>query len=247
MKITRDESVATYTITPVDGKEEEKITAAVGFLKPGDRFIHRGRRYDEESHRTTTLILQAGGESKWESRKESEWVTITEMVYVGGIEIEFQTAEGGEEMLGQIAMTSYYSGGLVFLGVTEVYGKKSLTVTGTYCKNCGAAIVDSGRCEWGICEACVQKCEHDYKVGAIHGARVDIGVGEFCGKCGRGKPRPEGEREKNLIEHHLAAQRELGVYVFYPNKSPCTPEGQVKAARLFRRWVRSKERINRVN
>lgn len=242
MRIIRDESAATYAIVPVEAEEEEKVSTALAILKPGDQLIHRGRKCDEESDKTIALIFQAGGEGKWESKKLSEWVTVTEMVYVGGVEVELRVDDDSWEELDQIAMTSYYSGGLIFLSVADVEGVKSVVVTGRYCKNCGAAIIDSGRCEWGVCEICVQKCEHEYRRGAIHGGKVDIGVGEYCGKCGRGKSGPEGEREKNLVEHHLAAERELGLSVFYPKLVPCTPKGQVEAARIFRRYVRSKQR-----
>ena len=68
-------------------------------------------------------------------------------------------------------------------------------------------------CEWGVCNLCAAKCEHEYIRGPIRGGGTDIGVGDFCEKCGQGRPLDQGELPKTVAEHHQAAKEELGLII----------------------------------
>jgi hypothetical protein len=80
-------------------------------------------------------------------------------------------------------------GGLILLGCTESAGVPTLEFAIDRCKHCSKPIVSMFECEWKTCDACADKCGHEYERGMVHGGKAGaMGVGEFCGKCGRGKP-----------------------------------------------------------
>jgi hypothetical protein len=167
-------------------------------------------------------------------------------VHVDGIELILRgSAEEDKNEVGRIRDTCYFgSGSLIFIGETEVNGKKSIVTTSKRCKHCGVKMIQLVACEWNTCDACAAKCEHHYVKGAVHGGGTDIGVGKFCDICGRGKPRPEGEREKSIIEHHLEVEKELGIPVFHDvGETPFVSSQEiVKASRLARRHKKSLQR-----
>lgn len=201
MRVIRDEKLATYTLVPIEQEEEQILASIAATIQTGDKLSYGGRGRDGEDDKFCTVHLHIGG---------------VELVLGGSTEDDKYEVNG-------IRNTCYFgSGGLIFLGVVEVDGKKAIVTTAKYCKQCGGAMINCFACEWGICDACAAKCEHLYERGSIHGPKIDIGMGEFCGLCGRGKPKAEGEREKSQLEHHLAVERELGVKVIYKN-TPLTP------------------------
>ena len=101
-----------------------------------------------------------------------------------------------EEIVRDMRDALFFSGGsgLFFLESREKGGTFFVDVCLSFCKHCKMPLIDMGRCEWRTCEACVAKCEHDYDRGSVHGGSAQVlSVGEFCNKCGRGKPNDEVE------------------------------------------------------
>lgn len=100
------------------------------------------------------------------------------------------STDDGECDIRAIRDAVYFGGGgLTLLNHEEVDGKPSAQVCVTFCKHCQAPLIDMGRCEWKTCEACVDKCEHEYQEGATHGGPAGtLAVSAYCKKCGRGNP-----------------------------------------------------------
>lgn len=134
------------------------------------------------------------------------------------------TSEEDEKAVRQLRDAIYFGhGGFTFTGYSVRDGRPSADFTIAQCKVCNKPIISRVECEWLTCDACAAKCEHQYKRGATHGGGVDLGVGEFCGVCGRAKPKPEDEPEKPLYDHHIAAEEELGIQMIYENLPGMTP------------------------
>lgn len=235
MKIIRNEISQTWTLVPVEEGEAEVLTSFAAMLKPEDELSYGGRSGDD--HMTCKLHLHVGASREPRTTTRGN-VTIHRTVYVGGVELILRgTTETDKNEIWSVRYGAVYSG-LIFLGETEVDGKKAIVVTAGRCKHCGAAQLNP---EWQTCDACAAKCEHNYVKGAVHGGSTDIGVGEFCDICGRVKPRPEGGREKSAIEHHLEVEKELGIPVFHKIEGTPLVSSQdiVSANRLARRYTRS--------
>lgn len=244
MKIIRDKQLATLTFVPVEVDEEQVIASIAAILKPEDKLSYGGRERDGDDDKFCTVNLHAGAREEREGKTECN-VTVTRDVHVGGVKLVLRgSTEEDKHEVGRIRDTCYFgSGGLIFIGETEVDGKKAIVTTAKRCKHCGAGMIRYSDCEWSTCDACAAKCEHNYVRGMIHGGGVgDMGVGEYCDKCGRGKPKAEGERERSVIEHHLAVERELGVNVIYKDGFPINPQQAVEVNRLVRRHSKSRRR-----
>lgn len=67
------------------------------------------------------------------------------------------------------------------------------------CQHCQKNIANIWETEWKTCNECAEKCEHEYKVGPVHGPGVTIAAGRFCKKCGRGEAKEEAVPE-NTVE-----------------------------------------------
>lgn len=243
MKIIRDKQLATLTFVPVEVDEEQVIASIAAMLKPEDKLSYGGRGRDGDDDKFCTVHLHAGGREEKRSETSGN-VTMHRTVHVDSVELVLRgSTEEDKHEVGCIRDTCYFgSGGLIFIGKTEVDGKKAIITTAKRCKHCGAGMIRYSDCEWSTCDTCAAKCEHNYVRGAIHGGGTDIGAGEFCDKCGRGKPKAEGEREKSIIEHHLAAEKELGVNVLYKDGFPGTTRQAVEVGRLARRYNKSRRR-----
>lgn len=247
MRIICDQAGGTLTFVPVEPDEERVIASIAAILKPEDTLSYGGRGQDGDGDKFCTVHLHAGASRETQSKTEGN-VTVTRNVHVGGVELMLRgSTEDDKYEVNGIRNACYLgSGKPIFLGETTVDGRKAITVTMGRCKHCGAGMINSSACEWGTCDACVAKCEHSYVRGFIHGGGTDIGVGEYCNKCGRGKPRAEGERKKSQIEHHLAVERELGVTVLYKDGFPRTPREVVEVGRLARRYDKAQSRQRRI-
>lgn len=244
MRIIRNMDLATLTFVPVELGEEEVLAAIAVTLQPEDKLIYCGRDDDGDDGRFYILYLHAGGQAESKITFKGG-LTIESTERVGGVKLTLVgTTEEDKREIVSIRDTCFFgSGGLVFLGETEVDGKKAMIFTARRCKHCNAGMLRFGACEWGVCDACAAQCEHTYVHGMIHGGDVgDMGVGEYCDKCGRGKPSHQGERQKTTIEHHLDVERELGVHIFYKNGPPDTPTEVVALGRFERRLNRSRRR-----
>lgn len=242
MHIIRDEKQATFTFIPVEAEEEQVIKSIVEKLQPED-FIFYGGKSRDKIDKSCIIYLHAGSHEEERSRTEGK-ITINHWVYVGGVKLTLiGTTKDDKHEVGCIRDTCYFStGGLIFLKKTEVDDKIAIVVTAMRCKHCNAGMIDMGSCEWKTCDACAEKCQHTYSRGAIHGGGIDIGVGDFCDKCGRARPKEKNEREKSVIEQHLAVEKELGMNVFYKDSQIQTPKQAVEYERLKRRYKKSVRR-----
>lgn len=238
MKIIRNEELQTWTLVPIEGHEIETLASIIAVLEPGGELSYGGRSRDGETRKFCVLHLHVG--AKREERSETKGnVTIYSTEYVGGIKLVLcGSTEEDKDAVWSVRHGALYSGHLVLLDVVEVDGKQSIVTTAGHCKHCGANLLET---EWKTCDACAAKCEHVYIRGAIHGGGTDIGVGEFCSICGRGKPKPEGERKKSIIEQHLDVENELGIPVLHEVEGcpPVSSKNFVEMNRTMRRYAKS--------
>lgn len=244
MKVVKDSQAATLTLVPVEAGEAEVLASMLATLKPEDKLVYGGREKDGEGDKFCKIHLHVGSHKEERTEVRGK-ITIRCTLNVGGVELVLcGSTEEDKQEVGRIRDTCYFgSGGLIFLGEAEVDGKRVMVTTAKRCKHCQAGMIRHTECEWSTCDACAGKCEHNYVRGAIHGGGTDIGMGEFCDKCGRGKPKTKGEREKSVLEHHLAAVRENVVdELIYKDGPPNTPEEVVNLNRLVRRYAKSKAR-----
>lgn len=207
MKIIRDEQLATLTLVPVETEEEQVIASIASMLKSGDKLTYAGRERDDDDGNFCRVNLHVGARHLKQCRTKGN-ITVRRSAYIGGLKLVLRgTTEEDKREVGRIRDTCFFgSGGLIFLGEVEVDGKKSITTTGMHCKHCGSGMIRYDDCEWKTCDVCAAKCEHIYVRGAIRGGGLEVGVGEFCDKCGRGKPgSADGMSE---AEHRLAVVKE---------------------------------------
>ena len=243
MKIIVDEKKGTFTIVPMTEAEETKISAVLSVLTPDQVLDYQGRSRDPENTKYVQAHFHIGGAKK-KVRETKGNITFIGSKMEGGIELTLQgTSDDDKNEVGGIRDVCFFgAAGLIFIESTEVDGKKSMVVTAKKCKHCGANMISLSSCEWSTCSACAEKCEHVYVEGMVHGGGLDIGVGLFCEKCGRGKPKEPGEREKTVIEQHLDAEKKLGVHVVYKDGPPVNPEQAVQFNRMARGYAKSKAR-----
>lgn len=224
MKIIRNKELATLTFIPMDVDEQEIIASIAAILKPGDKLSYGGKNRDGDDDKFCAIDLYAGAREEMETKIEGN-ITVVQNVHVGGVKLVLRgSTEDDKREVGSIRDTCYFgSDGLIFIGETEADSKKCIITTGKLCKYCNARMISCSDCESGICAACAVRCPHNYVRGAIHGGSANIAVGEFCAHCNRVRPKSESKREKSLIEHHLAVEKELGIKIFYKGGFPNTP------------------------
>jgi hypothetical protein len=242
MRIIRDQQMGTLTLVPVVPEEEQVVDAIVAKLKPNDKLSYSGRDQDGDDGKFCVVHLHAGGHEE-EKVETIGNTTLHRRVHVGSVELVLcgSTEEDKYQVNGIRNMCFFGTGGLIFLGATEVDGKKSIVTTGKRCKHCDANMAMRHECESETCDACAAKCDHVYKRGMTHGPHDGPGIGWFCSKCGRGKPLADGEREESAIEQHLKLDKELGIKVIYKGP-PFTPQDAVKVARVARGHKKAKAR-----
>jgi hypothetical protein len=122
-------------------------------------------------------------------------------VYVDSVELELRGSNDEDKLEVRRIRDMFYwgTGGLIFLGETEVEGKKAIVTTGLRCQHCNSCMINFSACEWHTCEACAEKCEHDYIFGVVH-TDTGIGNGYHCRKCGQGKPVSEVDEQQSENE-----------------------------------------------
>ncbi len=227
MKIIRDNKAATFTLVPVDKSERAVFGHLIPKLKNGDTFTYGGREDDGEYCKVRLHF----GSKMVEKVERVGGITVHRGVEEGGICLVLNGSTKKDKLeVGGMRNSCYFGAcSPIFLKTTKVSGVKSLVITLKLCKHCKAPMISMHACEWSTCNACAEKCQHTYKKGMVHGAGVgDMAVGEFCTKCGRGKPLTGNEPKKTQAQRHLDVERELGVHVMYHNSS-ATPS-QIVAA-----------------
>jgi hypothetical protein len=197
--ITRNDEKATWTLIPTTPDEEKTLASVASLLSVGNKIEYHGRTTDPDDENAVSVHFNAGGKHARRTTYGKNGGSSTRSVYVGGVTLVLigSTPEDKNE-IACIRDTCFDQ--------TEVDGKFALLFTAKHCKHCGAPILKMGRCEWSTCDTCVEKCDHEWETGAIHGGGIDLGLGEICGKCGIGKPKADDEPEKSPFAHALAYQ-----------------------------------------
>lgn len=175
MKVLIDRQAGLVRFVPVEQEEEQEVAAILEKIVPGGFIKYGGRSTGDDG----SIVLFF--------RIEREKV----------LTLRGSTKED-KKAVGSIRDTCYFSSSkLTLVCKEEIDGKSSLVLTAQHCKQCQSPMIDMPSCEWGICAACAEKCEHKFVPGPVHGGKVgSLGLGEFCDRCGRGKP--DGEVEKYI-------------------------------------------------
>jgi len=241
MKIIRNEKSTAFTFVPTNKKEERILSDIASTVKENDKLEYGGRADDGDCGTFVTVTLHAGGKKERVTKDLGGGSTYTSDEYVGSVKLVLRgRTKADKYRVNGIRNTCFFgSDGLIYLGKTEVDGKTSIIATASRCKVCDEGMLDHHACEWKTCDSCAKKCDHKYERGAIHSSTLDLGVGEYCTKCGRCPPKEEGEREKTQIEQHLAVEDELGITMIYKNVTPSRPKDLVNAKRLVRRHAKA--------
>jgi hypothetical protein len=241
MQIVRNDEAATWTFFSTNPAEEE-IVRGIATLEPKTKLSQLGSKSDEDGR---PRINYFGYHGKHVPKVEKTGnITVHQTVYEGGVKFTLEgTSADDKRQGGSIRDVSFFgSSGLVFLGTTEVDGKLGVILTAMFCTKCSAPMISLSAVEWRICNACAAKCEHRYVRGIVHGGKAgNMGMGEYCEICGRGKPEPEGTRQKSQLERELEVQRETGVTVF-DRDTGMDLQQITQAERLMRKHRRAKAR-----
>lgn len=227
MRLIRDEKAATFTLVPVEQSELDLFARLLPQLKKGDTFTYCGREKDGKFCKVHFRF----GSTPREKVTTSGSITFRETIEEGGIHLVI--AGSTEDDKGEVysLRNACYFGSCkpIFIDTVSVDGVKAMVITLKFCKHCQAPMISTGSVEWSTCPACAEKCEHTYEEGLVHGGDAGTGaVGEFCTKCGRGKPRPQGERVKTDAENKVEIEQKLGITWNYTN-TPLTA-AQIVAA-----------------
>ena len=209
MNVIRNEAAGTLTIVPTTARVEKVIKTLIPRMNIGDRIRYGGRAVVQSSTKKWVLYLHAGGRivTRSRGRHSSERYVDSTCLALRGASPEV------DQEIRLVRDVCYYGSGLTYLGSSVVNGRMSLVTTGRHCKLCQAPVIDFPSVEWKICSSCAANCLHEYEDGVIHGGGLDIGVGVFCGICGRMKPKEEGEQEPTFVEHLTAVTRDYGIKV----------------------------------
>jgi hypothetical protein len=243
MQIIRNEEMAYFTFAPTDEEEVAVLQSVIALAKPKDRIKYGGRSGGDDG---VPFMIFLHVDSQTEEVKEVEGnVTLTSYRRVGGVKLVLRgTTEADDAEVRRIRDAIYFgAGGAIFLGSCEVDGKTAIMVTLSHCKLCNAPMIDLSSCEWKTCKACAAKCGHQYERGAVHGGSAgDIGMGEFCNLCGRGKPEPESMRTKGWVERGLEVERELGMMIL-DKSTGARPKQVARVQRVVRNLSRARARV----
>jgi len=192
MQIIPGEKPGTLTFVPMSVREEETLVAIANILKPGQRLRYDGKEWDGPGRKFVKVHLYAGGRRRPKRVHSSPSDSAIENVFVGGVPLLLcGTTKSDKRAVNGIRNCCYFGrfSGLIFLKLFEVGDTKAISVTSGYCKLCRAPMVDMVSCEWKICSDCSTKCKHKYETGPMHGGGVQLAMGQFCGRCGRRKPK----------------------------------------------------------
>jgi len=205
-------------------------------IKPGDTFRYGGRQDDGDEGKYCKIFLHFGSKPRKRTRTKG-CVTVHSTELVGGIRVTIQgTSNDDKAEVGGIRDAVYFGGCQpVFMGAAKIEGKDAFVISLGLCQQCRSPMIGLRECEWAICNVCAGKCQHEYKNGMVHGGAAGSGaMGEYCSKCGRGKPGSVDESKSDAV-HKLEIERKLGICWIYTN-TPFSPAEIVRmeeAARVM--------------
>lgn len=243
MQIIRNKEAATLTFVPVEQGEAEVLNSIIAIAKPEDKMSYGGRGGGKNGE-PFVVYLHIGSRREAVVKKSGN-VTIHSHEEIGGIKLELRgSGEDNDQEVRCIRDTCFFgAGNPIFLGTAEVDGKTAIVITMKRCKLCNSPMISMVSCEWRTCDACAAKCEHEYERGVVHGGSAgNMGMGEYCGKCGRGKPEPEDARKKDQIERELEVEKELGINVLWKEGPFEGPRHFAEVNRTVRRYRKAKAR-----
>ena len=206
MEISRNKEAGTLTLVPIEPNEVRVVNDIIATLKPEGKLSYCGRGKDENY----TVRLHVGGREERET--QGKW---TRSVYIGGIELVLcGTSESDKGEVANLGNICHFGGSeLIFIGETDVDGKRSIIITPKRCKSCGKNIATLAECEWGICNVCATVCEHHYVNYFAHGEAGSLFYDEFCDKCGRSKTKENAGGIKILFKFFELGWSVGGVFV----------------------------------
>lgn len=224
MNIRENEEKGLFTLSPTNGDEEAFLVAVKTSLSIGQSLEYNGRSGAEIRAPYSERMILA---FKLEGQRH---------------EIQASSDES-EDVIRSIRDAVFLSAGkLILQGHSEADGKIAVDFCTTFCKLCNAPIISPMRTHWKVCRACSDKCSHEWKEGMVNNGGLP-GYGEYCSKCGTGKPQAEGERKRTKIEQELDIQNKLGIKIVYKGDDPPrNPEEAIKMNRLIKRYRRAKVR-----
>lgn len=217
MRIIRQPVDGKLLLVPRTKKEAVTVSAIKAVLLPGQTIEYDSKKVNNKGE-VSQLYLYAGARRE-ERTFNFQGITVHRNVFVGGVKLVLKGAlKSDKEELGAIRdMCFFGSSGLVFLGTTKIGGVESLITTGAFCKKCQHPMITMRECEHMICDADVARCDHKYERSPIHGAGIDIRMGEACIECGQVKPLTEEQKNMSALDQALEVERELGVTIIFDN------------------------------
>lgn len=241
MKIQRDEATATWTLIPVEPGEADTLAALANVMQLSDLMIYDGRDQDPDDEHSLQLNLCFGATPKRQTKKRGR-ITIHHTDLVGGVKLVLRGSSAADKVeVSEIRDTCFFAtSGLQLVSIQSVDSLTTLVVTGKQCPVCGTNMFTVRACSWDICDACADRCAHQYQLMATDGPE-GLGYRPCCMTCGRPQPPVPGERQPSIIEQQLAAERELGIEVRY-HDFPYTPRGAVQVNRFLRRLRHAQSR-----
>ena len=194
MHIIEDDKKGTITLCPTNAEEKRAVIFIAKTVKVGQKLTYNGRGNSPDG--STMVYLHVGGKKKEVIKKRRGDVKVIKDKMFGGHRFVLRgtSPEDKNSVAGIRDMCYFATTGLIYLGKAGINGSIAVVFTGGYCKLCKSPMIDIGRCEWKVCEACAAKCDHNYISGFVHGGPAGaLATGSYCDKCGRGKPLMEGE------------------------------------------------------
>jgi hypothetical protein len=213
MKVIRDNKRKVFILVPVENEEQKTFAKLVSAMNKGDVFEYGGR---EDDGRHCKIFLHFGAKTKNRVKRDG-CVTVRDSVLTGGVRVVVQgTNDDDKSEVGGLRDVCYFGGcSPIFMGPVKVQEEAGIAITLKLCKHCQAPMIGLVECEWSVCDACAKKCQHEYEKGIVHGGPAGTGaIGQFCGKCGRGKPNSV-DTKKSDAEHKVAIEEELGISWIY--------------------------------
>lgn len=229
MLLTVNEEMGLWTLIAVSEDEATLVSNATALLQVKDKIIYRGSSSNRETRELKHIRFHVGGKPEQKITRNPSGGSTHETIYVGGVEVIVEPSTPYSRMvMGGMRDTCFFADGCIyFIEASSIQGLPTIVCTGSFCKHCNSPILKPGRCEWHTCDACVEKCEHEWKEGSVHGGDAgDLGLGQYCGKCGIGKPN--GISKLPISVQHLMLQKQYGMTVMYSDLG-LTPEQVVSA------------------
>ena len=130
MHVIRNDREGTFTFVPETSNDKGSRLSIVTLVRPGNKLLFYGITPDGELRfKAGDVLIMLRGKTR------SDWENIERIRRI------CRVSEGA-------------TGGLVFVDQGEIDGEAAVIVTGAYCKQCGANMIDLESCRARMCAAC---------------------------------------------------------------------------------------------